>query len=960
TGDITGVSPNLGPLQDNGGATLTHALLPCSPALDAGNPAAPGSGGAACASTDQRGTSRPQGSRCDIGAYEVAALYAKPDGAGTCTGSWANACSLQTALSTATYGNQIWVATGVYTPTTIADRTATFTLGSGVALYGGFVGTGSGCQDRDWQTNITVLSGDIDNNDLADPSGVVTTTATIMGTNSYHVVSSSAVTETASLDGFVITGGDADGNYPHDKGGGMYNYADGSPTLSNVAFSGNSAYQGGAMYNDHSSPAVANAIFQSNSAVGETQPGGGAMCNYYSNPSLVNIIFSGNSALGMTQALGGGLYNWHSSPELVNAAFSGNSAAGGCSENGGGIANLSDSSPALTNVTLSGNSAQHGGGLYNQSSSPTLTNAILWGNAALTGTQVYNDNSTPTISYSLVQDSGGSGGTWDSGLGTDGGGNIEHDPRFVDADGPDDTVGTPDDDLRLQAASPAIDAGRNEALPQDTLDLDADRNRAEKLPFDLDGRPRVRGGTVDMGAYEWPLSLTLTKTVVNDDGGAATSTDFQAYLDGQPVPWGVEQTIISGTYTVSESLLTGYEPLPWGSDCSPDGTITITLDMDEGATCSIVNDDIAPTITLTKTVINDQGGTATISDFVAYVFGDPYPDYDPRVAWGVPKPVTSGPHSAYEAGPKGYEASAWGGDCAPDGSITLHPGEEATCSIVNDDVGPTITLVKTVVNDDGGIAETTDFQAYIDGQPVPWGVPRTVLAGTHAVSESVMTGYHASPWSGDCAPHGSITVGLDEEATCSMVNDDIAPTLTLAKTVVNDDGGAATITDFQAYIDGQPVAWGVPQPIISGTHTLSEKVMAGYEASPWSSDCAPDGTITLGIDENATCSVVNDDIAPTLTLTKTVVNDDGGGATVTDFQAYLDGQPVPWGVPQPVNSGTHIVSETQRLGYGSSSWGGDCNAGGNVTVFLGHSVCTITNDDQVRYNFCFMLKNYQR
>lgn len=71
----TGSSPvnaQLGPLQNNGGSTLTHALLSGSPAADAGNPAVPGSGGNACEATDQRGIVRPQGSTCDIGAYEVA------------------------------------------------------------------------------------------------------------------------------------------------------------------------------------------------------------------------------------------------------------------------------------------------------------------------------------------------------------------------------------------------------------------------------------------------------------------------------------------------------------------------------------------------------------------------------------------------------------------------------------------------------------------------------------------------------------------------------------------------------------------------------------------------------------------------------------------------------------------------------------------------------------------------
>ncbi len=70
SGDIVGMSAGLGALQANGGATETHALLAGSPAIDKGDPAAPGSGGTACEATDQRGVVRPQGPACDIGAFE--------------------------------------------------------------------------------------------------------------------------------------------------------------------------------------------------------------------------------------------------------------------------------------------------------------------------------------------------------------------------------------------------------------------------------------------------------------------------------------------------------------------------------------------------------------------------------------------------------------------------------------------------------------------------------------------------------------------------------------------------------------------------------------------------------------------------------------------------------------------------------------------------------------------------
>ncbi|MBO9370391.1 MAG: hypothetical protein J7575_04795 [Chloroflexi bacterium] len=140
-------------------------------------------------------------------------LYAAPDGAtsGNCD-SWANACTLQYALSIAQSGDEIWVKKGVHYPGPAGDRTATFALKNGVALYGGFAGTESSRDARNWQANPTVLSGDIDRNDITDANGVVMTTTHIVGNNAYHVVTAGNVDSTAILDGFVITAGKADGS----------------------------------------------------------------------------------------------------------------------------------------------------------------------------------------------------------------------------------------------------------------------------------------------------------------------------------------------------------------------------------------------------------------------------------------------------------------------------------------------------------------------------------------------------------------------------------------------------------------------------------------------------------------------------------------------------------------------------------------------------------------------------
>ena len=114
----------------------------------------------------------------------------KPAGisSGACGATWVDACSLQNAISLSTSGSEIWVAAGNYKPTSSADRAISFTLKSGLSIYGGFAGTETTREQRNPVTNITILSGDIDNNDSQKP--VITNLATVTGntTNSYHVV----------------------------------------------------------------------------------------------------------------------------------------------------------------------------------------------------------------------------------------------------------------------------------------------------------------------------------------------------------------------------------------------------------------------------------------------------------------------------------------------------------------------------------------------------------------------------------------------------------------------------------------------------------------------------------------------------------------------------------------------------------------------------------------------------
>jgi len=330
--------------------------------------------------------------------------YVDDDASGASDGSsWADAYNyLQDALAAASSGDEIWVAEGVYKPdqgagVTPGDREATFQLINGVAIKGGYAGFGeTDPNDRDVDVYKTVLSGDLAGDDGPDFAN--------NSENSWHVVRGSGTT-TAILDGFTVTGGNANGSSSYYySGGGMYNQS-GRVTILNCTFIGNWARDfGGGMYNNHSTPMLTNCTFTCNMA----REGGGMFNSNMSSPVLTNCTFIENIVVKDEGSFGGGIYNDNSSPILTNCTFTRNVAGvlipdhgGG---EGGGMYNR-ESSPTLTNCTFSGNTALcGGGGMGNRRSSPTLNNCIFTGNLAIgkegrwgDGGAIFNASSTPLI-----------------------------------------------------------------------------------------------------------------------------------------------------------------------------------------------------------------------------------------------------------------------------------------------------------------------------------------------------------------------------------------------------------------------------------------------------------------------------------------------------------------------------------------------------------------------------------
>jgi hypothetical protein len=429
-------------------------------------------------------------------------LYVDLNAAGTCDGSsWENAClTLQDGLATAQPGCEIRVAGGVYTPDRGAgvargDRDAAFELRSGVAIIGGYAGAGEADPDaRDTEAWPTILSGDLNGNDAAaaDPCDLWASVSRL--DNSRHVVTAVDVDRATILDGVHIVGGFADegpestGTPGNARGAGLHALG-GGLRLKNCVFSENwASTEGGGLYAQESDIELVRCRLDGNAAGGGSQEYrgvGGAVFVAGGSLAMINCSLHGNSACGS----GGGIgMDSASSLSAVNCRLQANHA----DVQAGGIYML-DCRAALVNCTLAGNSQDLTQGAVVCGSSDDgkgtvdIANCILWDAAppiaGLHGAAV-------TVAYSDIR------GGWP------GVGNLNTDPLFADAEGPDERAGAGDEDLRLRPGSLCIDAGNNDALPKDNADLDENQNTLEPIPLDLADSDRVAGDAVDLGAYE--------------------------------------------------------------------------------------------------------------------------------------------------------------------------------------------------------------------------------------------------------------------------------------------------------------------------------------------------------------------------------------------------------------------------------------------------------------------------
>src|SRR5690606_4546167 len=427
--------------------------------------------------------------------------------------SWATASSdLQAMIDASKSGDEVWVAQGSY------QHEYSFNMKDGVAVYGGFPAEGGDKAARDWRNHQTILR----TSPESDRSVMFN-----------HKIGCDAI-----LDGFIVEGGHSasGGGISNEEasptlrnlwirnnsahwGGGIFNNIHSSPEISDVTISDNAAeYSGGGIYNDDGSSPSLNRVTIRNNQVTADDPdentGGAGVFHRGGVLNLTAVVIQNNSSTGHgggiylaensflqarrtmiinngAEADGGGVYSAKESLEakFVNTAIGDNKA-----QKGGGIYN--DGAAVLINTTIGLNRAAAGGGIYNGQMGSVLTaqNSIISGNHKMTasdGDNVYfASGSVLQFASSLVTGSGGSGETWNTDYGEDGGGNIDGYADFLSDDS------SSPDFIRLGACSPAVNAGNN-----DTYELGGD------LENDLAaaGNTRLVGERIDMGAFERQL-----------------------------------------------------------------------------------------------------------------------------------------------------------------------------------------------------------------------------------------------------------------------------------------------------------------------------------------------------------------------------------------------------------------------------------------------------------------------
>jgi len=328
-------------------------LLSCSPLINIGN----NDFVPAVADPDPDGDPRIHQGVVDLGAYERGILFVDRDATGANTGrSWQDAfVDLQDAIRQAGAGDQIWVAEGVYVPIfcnpcSDQQRQVAFRLKTDVELYGGFNATETSVAERDWESNLTILSGDIGLlNDSLD--------------NTYNVIIAENSSDKTILDGFIVEDGNADGSFGLSSGGGILIDANpggvGDIQVRNCTIRNNYAGGGGGVAIDCVLGGQTEALFRN--------------CRFEGNTASFQVVSSG--AAVFIQGNSGALIQ----PRFVGCVFEDNF----CGNDGGAFSATPTGSGSILAFELDscqflGNRAgDRGGAVWYRMSSEGQTNCVI-------------------------------------------------------------------------------------------------------------------------------------------------------------------------------------------------------------------------------------------------------------------------------------------------------------------------------------------------------------------------------------------------------------------------------------------------------------------------------------------------------------------------------------------------------------------------------------------------------
>jgi hypothetical protein len=516
---------------------------------------------------------------------------------------------------------------------------------------------------------------------------------------------------------------------------------------------------------------------------------------------------------------------------------------------------------------------------------------------------------------------------------------------------------------------------------------------------------RIAGGTgADVVATTSGTTNTPTQVATLEPALAGTAYTLSEAAAGSPA------TVLSNyrtTYACTNTRTGGQTPSGSGT------SFTVTPAANDDLTCTFTNSRIA-TLRLRKELPN--GRSVAGDQFRLSIAGTDAPAAvtttgTGSAATGTVTHTTATAGSTYTLSETAASGAVLGnyattysctnarsGGQTPSGSdttfeVTPVAGDDLTCTFSNA-LRPRVTIRKTSIGGTGsftfsgnnGIANQTIATA-TSGTPVAGAVQMLTTVGqaTTITEDALPAGFALTDIACTGVPAGSTTVNLatrtvtlsaaataaGTNATCTFTN--TRPTqLTLRKTVTNDNGGTQPATAWTlsaagpTAISGATGAAAVTNATVNpGTYTLTESATpTGYTASSYS--CVKNGgaavsgnSITLAAGDTATCTINNDDRPATLTLRKTVTNDNGGTQLPTAWTLSAAGPTAISGATgsaavtnATVNPGTYTLSESATpTGYTASSYscvknGGAAVVGNNITLAAGDAAtCTINNND---------------